>query len=236
VTPVVDSTVHRSLPASRALLPPAPRRRLVVVSGLAGAGKSELLRALAMRGEQVLELEELAGHGGSAFGGLGRPPQPSHRLFQARLAAAWLATDPARPLFVEDEGEYLGSVGLPPELSAGLRTAERVLLETPPATRIERLVRTYGGFSPSLLEAAVRRLRPRLGRERTRAALRALARGDAAGAAEVLLGYYDPAYLRRQARSGPLRGRVPDAGGDPAAAAQVVAALFERRCAAVPAR
>jgi len=189
-----------------------------------------------MRGEQVLDLEVLAGHGGSAFGGLGRPPQPSHRLFQERLEAAWAATDPARPLFLEDEGEYLGSVGLPPSLAADLRTAELVLLETPRDARLARLVRTYGGFPLALLEGAVRRIRPRLGRERTRAALQALAHGDAPAAAEVLLGYYDPAYLWRQARSGPLRARVQDAEGDPAAAAQAVAALFERRSAALPAR
>ena len=49
---------------------------LRIVAGATGAGKTEVLTQLAEMGEQVLDLEHLANHRGSAFGGLGLPPQP----------------------------------------------------------------------------------------------------------------------------------------------------------------
>ena len=46
-------------------------REIRVVAGLTGTGKTHVLRALAERGENVIDLEKLAHHKGSAFGGLG---------------------------------------------------------------------------------------------------------------------------------------------------------------------
>src|SRR3954470_5151477 len=54
---------------------------IAVLTGLSGAGKTELLAALAAAGEPVLDLEAMARHRGSAFGGIGRAPQPSHAEF-----------------------------------------------------------------------------------------------------------------------------------------------------------
>nr|HPK39887.1 hypothetical protein [Bacteroidales bacterium] len=44
---------------------------LKVLGGLTGSGKTERLREMAGAGEQVIDLEGLAGHKGSAFGNLG---------------------------------------------------------------------------------------------------------------------------------------------------------------------
>ncbi|MFT7588718.1 MAG: tRNA 2-selenouridine synthase, partial [Limisphaerales bacterium] len=50
---------------------------LVVLQGSTGSGKTDILLKMAALGEQVIDLEGLANHRGSAFGALGMDPQPS---------------------------------------------------------------------------------------------------------------------------------------------------------------
>lgn len=63
----------------------APKLRLRVLAGQTGSGKTAVLRALAARGEQVLDLEGLACHRGSLLGSEPGCPQPPQRLFESRL-------------------------------------------------------------------------------------------------------------------------------------------------------
>jgi tRNA 2-selenouridine synthase len=62
--------------------------KLRVIGGSTGAGKSDILRALAAKGEQVIDLEALAHHKGSVFGGLMMPKQPTTEQFQNNDAEA----------------------------------------------------------------------------------------------------------------------------------------------------
>ena len=55
---------------------------LITLTGCTGSGKSDVLRELERQGEQVLDLEALAHHKGSAFGGLLQLPQPTTEQFQ----------------------------------------------------------------------------------------------------------------------------------------------------------
>jgi tRNA 2-selenouridine synthase len=55
-----------------------PPTRVVVLGGCTGSGKTEVLHVLRAKGEQVLDLEGLANHRGSAFGAVGQLPQPSN--------------------------------------------------------------------------------------------------------------------------------------------------------------
>ena len=76
--------------------------QLIVVGGMTGSGKSDLLRALAAKGEQVIDLEKLANHKGSIFGGLMMPPQPSTEQFQNDLFEEILKLDLQRRVWIED--------------------------------------------------------------------------------------------------------------------------------------
>ena len=55
-----------------------PPTSIMVLGGCTGSGKTEVLHELRARGEQVLDLEGLANHRGSAFGAVGQDPQPSN--------------------------------------------------------------------------------------------------------------------------------------------------------------
>ena len=59
---------------------------LTLLGGRTGTGKTDLLLALRQRGVAVVDLEGLANHRGSSFGGLGRPPQPSTEHYENLLA------------------------------------------------------------------------------------------------------------------------------------------------------
>jgi tRNA 2-selenouridine synthase len=56
-------------------------RKMFVLGGLTGSGKTQILKYLREEGRQVIDLEGMANHKGSAFGSLGQKPQPSSEHF-----------------------------------------------------------------------------------------------------------------------------------------------------------
>ncbi len=58
---------------------------LIVLGGKTGSGKSDILNELATFGEQIIDLEKIAHHKGSAFGDLGQEKQPSNEQFENNL-------------------------------------------------------------------------------------------------------------------------------------------------------
>ena len=91
---------------------------MVLLDGVTGVGKTELLGELAATGVQTLDLEALASHRGSLFGAVPGAPQPPQKLFESRLHAALAAFDFARPVLVEAESSKVGELGLPPASGA----------------------------------------------------------------------------------------------------------------------
>jgi tRNA 2-selenouridine synthase len=91
----------------------AVNRKMFVLGGLTGSGKTGLLDYLKKSGEQVVDLEGLANHKGSAFGALGQLTQPSSEHFANLLFKELEKTDPSRPVWVEDESRNIGTVFIP---------------------------------------------------------------------------------------------------------------------------
>jgi len=117
---------------------------LVLLGGYTGSGKSDVLRALRQQGEQVLDLETLAHHKGSVFGGLNMPPQPTVEQFQNDVAEVLRTFDPQRRIWVEDESITIGRMVIPNALWQQMLTAPVVELSLDRAARVERLVNEYG--------------------------------------------------------------------------------------------
>jgi len=211
-----------------------PALALVLLDGRTGSGKTEVLSRLAARGVQTLDLEALAEHRGSVFGGIAGRPQPSQKLFESRLVAALAALDPCGPILVEAESSKVGDRMVPPMLWKAMTAAARITLVAPTAARAGYLARHYGDLvrDRAAFEAQLGRLPAYPGRkalERWRALADA---GDLeAIAAELVESHYDPAYDRAARKDTRARlATIELAGLDEAAqevAADQVAALVE---------
>jgi tRNA 2-selenouridine synthase len=177
-----------------ALAEMARPRQLRVLGGATGSGKTTVLHALAAQGEPVLDLEKLANHQGSSFGGLGQPPQPTQEQFENDLAAALAALPNDRPIWVEDESRTIGSVAVPGDFFAQMQAAPLLVLDVPREARVHYLAADYGRHDAGALASAVLRLRKRLGGLVTKEALGAIAENDMTRMVELVLAYYDKTY------------------------------------------
>lgn len=167
---------------------------LFVLSGYTGAGKTELLELLRTKGEQVIDLESIACHRGSAFGHLGTGPQPGNEQFENNLADAWMKLDQKSPVWLEDESQAIGSVNLPASLFREIFEAKIIRINADIEERTGRLVNEYGHFTADELCGSVSKLTRRLGPEKAALACSSIREGDPASAARTILSYYDKYY------------------------------------------
>jgi len=167
---------------------------MVILGGFTGSGKTEVLNSMAATGQQVIDLEGLALHKGSAFGGIGLPDQPTNEQFENDLFLQWSKLDRSRVVWVEDESRMIGKVTLPESLIRKIESKPMVVLDVPKEIRIERLVREYAGTDDELLCEAVRKIERRLGSQRTNQAIQSIRNNDYALVADNVLTYYDKAY------------------------------------------
>lgn len=181
----------------------------LIVGGPTGAGKTEILHALQAAGEQVIDLEGLAHHKGSSFGGLGEAPQPSVAQFENELWAKWQACDVQRRIWLENESRSIGRIYLPDAFWDRMEAAPLFDLEVPLEGRLNRLVADYASYSKADLQAAFQRIGKRLGGLRLQAALEAVEAADYREAARIALAYYDKAYLHHTTRQQDHKRIIP---------------------------
>lgn len=168
--------------------------RLISLTGSTGTGKTEILHALQRHGEQVIDLEGLANHKGSAFGGIGLGDQPTTEQFQNDLYEELLKFDPTRRIWVEDESIAVGRIFIPQPFWQTMRTVPVIKVDVDKAIRVERLVQDYGKADPQDLLKAMEKITRKLGGQHFNTAKEKLLTGDLAATAETLLTYYDKAY------------------------------------------
>ena len=168
-----------------------------IIGGYTGSGKTIVLEELAKRGHAVIDLEGIANHKGSAFGGLGKSGQPGTEMFENMLAQDLYtltkeSTD--APIWVEDESQRIGDLNMPWELWNRFREKPLFFLNVPFEKRLDYIVKEYGGHTrESLLNATVR-IQKRLGGLETKTAVNCLLENDIKGCFEILLKYYDKHY------------------------------------------
>ena len=168
---------------------------LRIIGGCTGSGKSEILRALRQRGEQVLDLEALASHKGSVFGGLMMAPQPTTEQFQNDLFEEILALDASRPVWVEDESIAIGRIFLPQDFWLQMSSAPVYQLEVEKTVRVERLVKEYGQADKKAFLEAMEKITKKLGGQHFKEAKEKLLEDDMPATIDILLSYYDKAYM-----------------------------------------
>lgn len=184
---------------------------LQIIGGYTGSGKTMLLKELELKGEAVLNLEELASHKGSAFGNLGMPAQPSQEMFENLLAiksqllyremnsASTATADtpisrPQKRIWIEDESQRIGQVNIPHTFWQNMRQSPICFIDVPFEERLDNLVGEYGSLDRERMIAAIERISKRLGPLETKLAIQHLQEENTKESFRILLHYYDKRY------------------------------------------
>jgi len=166
----------------------------IILAGKTGSAKTAILNQLELRNEQVIDLEKLARHKGSAFGGLGEEPQPSFEQFGNNLFQILNHLDNKRRIWIENESKAIGLVRIPDGMWIRLLNSNMIELIVEKQMRINHLVEVYSKYSKSDLINAFQKIGKRLGNLHLTQAIAAIETGDFEKAAEIGLLYYDKRY------------------------------------------
>lgn len=175
---------------------------LVVLNGFTGTGKTHILRSLHAKGYPVLDLEGLAAHRGSIFGGVGLEPR-NQRTFDALLVHELIRLRGASYILMEAESRRVGKAVLPDFLMDGKERAPQLFLELPTEARVTNIIADYSPerFKPQCMEA-FERIERKMHTPAAKDIRDALLRDDFRSAVAGLLEYYyDPRYEHTMAEN-----------------------------------
>ena len=166
----------------------------IILGGKTGSGKTIILKELEKRGEQIIDLEALAHHKGSAFGWIGEQTQPSSEQFDNDLYDVFRKIDPHRRVWIENESRSIGSVFIQQGFWNQMRSAPLIHIEVPFEQRVKHLVEGYTQTSQADLVQSFEKITKKLGFNHAKTAIESVQKGEYAAAAAIGLVYYDKAY------------------------------------------
>ena len=171
---------------------------ILILGGMTGSGKTQILHAIKNSGEQMIDLEDLAQHQGSSYGSMGTLIQPSQEQFENNLAYQLSQIDKNKTLWLEDESRTIGKCSIPNPLWDQMRAAPLIKLNIPLEERIRFLTQEYGKLNPNFLIECTQRIGKRLGPEQTRDAVLAINENRMSDFIRLVLVYYDKTYTSGQ--------------------------------------
>ncbi|MCO5233336.1 MAG: tRNA 2-selenouridine(34) synthase MnmH [Chitinophagales bacterium] len=167
---------------------------LLVLGGMTGSHKTEVLKEFTKLGRQVIDLEELAQHKGSAFGSKNYLSQPTQEQFENKLATILYHFDLNKKIWVEDESYRIGQIIIPKNFWIQMQSDLLIELKISHEERVQYLLKEYGVLDKKFLTDATSNIRKRLGPQHYKAALIALEEDRIQDFIEIVLVYYDKAY------------------------------------------
>ncbi len=170
--------------------------QLNVLGGYTGSGKTKVLLKMQKLGYQVIDLEGIAKHKGSAFGAINNCKQPTPEQFENEIYCKFKKLDLSKPIWVEDESNSIGHVYITRKLFLKMREARLFFLDIPKDKRALELVNEYYLGNNDELEQNITKISKRLGGEKTNKAIEYLNKNDYYNVAMICLDYYDKYYLK----------------------------------------
>ena len=174
--------------------------RLNIIGGYTGSGKTKILEILRKDDCQVIDLEGIAHHRGSAFGGIEMGKQPTVEQFEINLFEDMRQLDLNREIWMEDESHNIGAVVIPMPLFTQMKEQTTYFLNIPREERAKYLVEEYASLEKDELAFSIDRIKKRLGFDQAKIRLEYLEHNDFFNVAMMTLKYYDKFYLRGLSR------------------------------------
>lgn len=155
---------------------------ITLIGGMTGSGKTALIHQL--QTPFSIDLERLAHHRGSAFGGYSTP-QPQQAVFENQLYKEILKLhhiSDSPHIFMEDESRNIGKCTISKILFEKMRSSPLIQIEEPIENRVQRIYQEYILNSPlstpqltnqhllveDSLRKSIQSIHTRLGLERTK--------------------------------------------------------------------
>ncbi len=170
--------------------------QLGIVGGYTGSGKTHILRSLEKLGHQVIDLEGLAHHKGSAFGSIGELPQPTVEQFENNLFDLLRVLNSNEPIWVEDESHNIGRAQIPISFFNQIRNQVVYFVNIPKEKRALHLVDEYSGFGNDLIAISIQKIAKRLGGLNVKLAHEFLEANNYYEVVMLALIYYDKTYRK----------------------------------------
>lgn len=165
--------------------------QLFVLQGLTGSGKTEIIQEI----DNSIDLERMAGHRSSLFGGIGLK-QNSQKRFESLLNSRIKELENKKYTVIEGESRKIGNLHIPPSLFQQMKNSPVILINTPLDRRIDIIIKEYTKHADSdKIPDIVRSLRSKLGLNKVNTLLELFYKGNLREFTSVLLEkYYDPLY------------------------------------------
>lgn len=170
------------------------QRNWVLLGGYTGSGKTEILKQLQLEGVQMINLEALAHHKGSAFGAINEAKQLPQQQFEHNLYTAFVAQNPQQLILLEDESQTIGYNKIPYPLWLQMKNAPLIKMDLPFELRIQQLLKDYSTTDTALLKASVLKIAEKLGPDKTKRCIQYLDDSNLIEVARLALQYYDKTY------------------------------------------
>ncbi len=171
--------------------------RMLVLRGLTGVGKTRILQHLEAQHQPIIDLEGLANHRGSAFGGVGLGKQPGQKKFEALLWQQLQEVAERGWALTEGESRHIGKLLLPLRFFESLQNETTLWLETSIEKRIQIILEDYSveNLPEEVFIQPIQSLQRRLGTQEIENMLELLRNKNWQElVAELMLKYYDPLY------------------------------------------
>lgn len=175
--------------------------KAIVLHGMTGTGKTDILQALQSKGYPVVDLEKMANHRGSIFGMIGMGEAHNQKTFDALLFERLNELKGSNYIIIEAESKRIGRAAQPEEMLEKKVNGIHYLVKSSIPKRVERIYNEY--VQPFLGEVwfeeevreKVSKLIKRVNHDVSPSLAFAMEEKNYKGLIEILLvHYYDPRY------------------------------------------
>lgn len=168
--------------------------KYIVLHGRTGVGKTKILEKLAERGYSVMDLEKMANHKGSFFGGLCEEKQQSQKRLESEIYES-LAKNKTGYVLVESESKRIGDIYLPEVVHDSILGGYHLIVDTSMENRIKIIMEDYAGASYEELQSCLDKVGRYISKERYEKYSALLKENKLEELSEILMEkYYDPLY------------------------------------------